>query len=273
MNAVNPMPIAAGPMIQRSTRRVVPKPCRAVPLGLVATPRCSAAAPGGTGSPVPGGVGCGHGRAAPHVGESRRQRRRRTKDANVAHPIGHAVVRRPDWSDHLRAALCCRPVKLQELDARTLLARAGLPVPAWSVASDPSEVRAQAEAFLADGADGVVVKAQVLVGGRGKAGGVKLARTADEAVAAATGILGMDIKGITVRRVLVTPASAIVRELYLAAVLDRTSRRILLMGSGQGGVDIEELAASDPSAITTSPLIRTSASRTIARAGWRSRWA
>jgi len=142
-------------------------------------------------------------------------------------------------------------VKLQELDARTLLARAGLPVPAWSVASDPGEVRAQAEAFLADGADGVVVKAQVLVGGRGKAGGVKLARTADDAAEVAGAILGMDIKGITVRRVLVTPASAIVRELYLAAVLDRTSRRILLMGSAQGGVDIEELAASDPSAITT----------------------
>ena len=60
----------------------------------------------------------------------------------------------------------------------------------------------------------------------------------------------MDLKGITVRRVLVTPASAIVRELYLAAVLDRTSRRVLLMGSAQGGVDIEELAASDPGAIT-----------------------
>ena len=70
-------------------------------------------------------------------------------------------------------------MKLQEYHARTLLARAGLPVPAWSVAGDPDEVRAQAEALLADGADGVVVKAQVLVGGRGKAGGVKLARTAD----------------------------------------------------------------------------------------------
>jgi succinyl-CoA synthetase beta subunit len=143
------------------------------------------------------------------------------------------------------------PVKLQEYHARSLLARAGLPVPAWSVASDPDEVRSQARAFLDTGAEGVVVKAQVLVGGRGKAGGVKLARTADEAAAVAGTILGMDIKGITVRRVLVTSAAAIVRELYLAAVVDRTTRRVLLVGSGEGGVDIEELAASDPDAITT----------------------
>ena len=142
-------------------------------------------------------------------------------------------------------------MKLQEHHARSLLARAGLPVPAWSVASDPGELRAQAEELLANGADGVVVKAQVLVGGRGKAGGVKLARTADEAAAVADAILGMDIKGSRERRVLVTPAAAIARELYLAAVLDRTSRRFLLLGSAQGGVDIEELAASDPSAITT----------------------
>jgi succinyl-CoA synthetase beta subunit len=142
-------------------------------------------------------------------------------------------------------------VKLQEHHARSLLARAGLPVPPWSVASDPDEARTQAQAFLADGADGVVIKAQVLVGGRGKAGGVKLARSADEAADAARTILGMDIKGITVRRVLVAPAADIVREMYLAAVLDRTSRRVILVGSAQGGVDIEELAASDPRAITT----------------------
>jgi succinyl-CoA synthetase beta subunit len=141
-------------------------------------------------------------------------------------------------------------VKLQEYHARSLLARAGLPVPPWTVASHPDEVRDQAAAFLADGSDGVIVKAQVLVGGRGKAGGVKLARSADEAALVAATILGMDLKGITVRRVLVTPASAIVRELYLAAVLDRTSRRVLLVGSAQGGVDIEELALSNPEAIT-----------------------
>ena len=142
-------------------------------------------------------------------------------------------------------------MKLQEHDARTLLADAGLPVPPWTVASDVDEARSQAAAFLAGGAEAVVVKAQVLVGGRGKAGGVRLARSADEAAEVARAILGMDIKGITVRRVLVTAASDIVRELYLAAVLDRTSRRVLLVGAAEGGVDIEELAARDPGAITT----------------------
>ncbi|CAN5858411.1 ADP-forming succinate--CoA ligase subunit beta [soil metagenome] len=142
-------------------------------------------------------------------------------------------------------------MKLQEYHAKSLLARAGLPVPPWSVASSPAEAQGQAAGFLATGADSVVVKAQVLVGGRGKAGGVKLAATAAEAGAVAHAILGMDIKGITVRRVLVAPAADIVRELYLAAVLDRTTRRVLLMGSAQGGVDIETLAAEDPSAIVT----------------------
>jgi succinyl-CoA synthetase beta subunit len=89
----------------------------------------------------------------------------------------------------------------------------------------------------------------VLVGGRGKAGGVRLARSADDAAAVATAILGMYIKGSTVRRVLVAPAAEIVRELYIAAVLDRAARRILLMGSAQGGVDIETLAEEDPAAI------------------------
>jgi succinyl-CoA synthetase beta subunit len=140
-------------------------------------------------------------------------------------------------------------VKLQESHAKALLARAGLPVPPFSVAGSPGEARAQAASYLADGAGAVVIKAQVLVGGRGKAGGVKLARSVDEAAAAATAILGMDIKGITVRRVLLAPAADIVRELYLAAVLDRFERRILLMGSAQGGVDIETLATEDPGAI------------------------
>jgi succinyl-CoA synthetase beta subunit len=140
-------------------------------------------------------------------------------------------------------------VKLQETHAKTLLARAGLPVPPHSVAATPAEARAQAAGYLSDGADAVVIKAQVLVGGRGKAGGVKLARSAEEAEAVATAILGMDIKGITVRRVLVAPAADIVRELYLAAVLDRASQRILLMGSAEGGVEIETLAEEDPEAI------------------------
>jgi succinyl-CoA synthetase beta subunit len=89
----------------------------------------------------------------------------------------------------------------------------------------------------------------VLVGGRGKAGGVKLASSPEEAEAVASRILGMDIKGITVRRVLVAPAAEIVRELYLAAVLDRSAKRILMMGSAEGGVEIEALAETNPEAI------------------------
>jgi succinyl-CoA synthetase beta subunit len=140
-------------------------------------------------------------------------------------------------------------VKLQEYHAKTLLSRAGLPVPDYSVASTAGDARARAAEYLAAGATAVVVKAQVLVGGRGKAGGVKLARTPEEAATEAESILGMDIKGITVRRVLVAPAADIVRELYLAAVLDRSAQRIMLMGSAEGGVEIETLAEEDPAAI------------------------
>ena len=89
----------------------------------------------------------------------------------------------------------------------------------------------------------------MLVGGRGKAGGVKLAGSADEAREVAGAILGMDIKGFTVRKVLVGPAADIVKEYYLAAVLDRAARRILLMGSAEGGVEIETVAEERPEAI------------------------
>jgi len=140
-------------------------------------------------------------------------------------------------------------VKLHEYHAKALLARAGLPVPPWSTAISPAEAGEQAQAYLRDGASAIVIKAQVLVGGRGKAGGVKLAHSAAEAETVAGAILGMDIKGSTVRRVLVAPAADIVRELYLAAVLDRAARRILLMGSAQGGIDIETLAEEEPAAI------------------------
>jgi succinyl-CoA synthetase beta subunit len=140
-------------------------------------------------------------------------------------------------------------VKIHEADAKALLAAQGLPVPPWAVATSPSEARAAAERYLADGAGQVVVKAQVLVGGRGKAGGVKLASTAEEAKQVAGAILGMDIKGITVQRVLVAPAATIVKEYYLAAVLDRSSRRIRLMGSAEGGIEIEQVAAERPDQI------------------------
>ena len=142
-------------------------------------------------------------------------------------------------------------MKLQEADAKSLLVAQGLPVPDWAVAHSADEVRTAAARFLATGPVGgkVVIKAQVLVGGRGKAGGVKLAGSADEAAAVATSILGMDIKGMTVRKVLVGPAADIVKEFYLAAVLDRAERGILLMGSAEGGVEIEQVAATNPEAI------------------------
>jgi len=140
-------------------------------------------------------------------------------------------------------------VKIQEADAKSLLAAAGLPVPPWAVARTAEEARSAAERFLADGAGRVVIKAQVLVGGRGKAGGVKLAGSAQEAQDVAARILGMDIKGITVRKVLVGPAAVIVKEFYLGAILDRASRRIVLMASAEGGVEIEEVAKATPEAI------------------------
>ena len=140
-------------------------------------------------------------------------------------------------------------MKIQEADAKSLLVAQGLPVPGWEVAHTVPEARAAAERILGAGASAVVIKAQVLVGGRGKAGGVKLASTPDEAEQVAAGILGMDIKGITVRKVLVAEAADIVREFYMAAVLDRAEGRILLMGSAEGGVEIEQVAVDDPEAI------------------------
>jgi succinyl-CoA synthetase beta subunit len=144
-------------------------------------------------------------------------------------------------------------VKIQEADAKSLLVAQGLPVPPWEVAHTPEEARRAAERFLAEVPAGgqVVVKAQVLVGGRGKAGGVKLAGTPDEAEQVARDILALEIKGIPVRKVLVGPAATIAKEFYLSAVLDRAARRILLMGSAEGGVEIEQVAAERPDAIVT----------------------
>jgi succinyl-CoA synthetase beta subunit len=140
-------------------------------------------------------------------------------------------------------------VKIQEADAKSLMLAQGLPVPPWKVARTPAEVEAAARSFLDAGADRVVVKAQVLVGGRGKAGGVKLAGTPAEAGAIGAQILGMDIKGINVRKVLVAAAVDIVKEYYLGAIIDRAGRRITLMASAEGGVEIEEVARQNPGAI------------------------
>jgi succinyl-CoA synthetase beta subunit len=142
-------------------------------------------------------------------------------------------------------------VKIHEADAKSLLLAQGLPVPPWEVARTPAEARAAAQRLLDATPGQVVIKAQVLVGGRGKAGGVKLAGSPEEAEATAAKILGMDIKGITVRKVLVAPAAEIEKEYYLSAVLDRRGRRILLMGSSEGGVEIEQVAAANPGAIVT----------------------
>jgi succinyl-CoA synthetase beta subunit len=140
-------------------------------------------------------------------------------------------------------------MKLQEADAKSLLVAQGLPVPGWEVAHDAPEARAAAERILATGAERVVIKAQVLVGGRGKAGGVRLAGSPDEAERVAAEILDLEIKGFPVRKVLVAEAADIVSEFYLAALVDRDSRRILLMGSAEGGVEIEQVATDHPEAI------------------------
>jgi len=136
-------------------------------------------------------------------------------------------------------------VNLHEYQARDLLKRFGVPMPEAEVASSPDEVRA----IAARVGGKVVVKAQVHAGGRGKAGGVKLADSADAAQAAASAILGMTIKGLTVHKVLVAPAAEIASESYVGIVVDRASQRPVLMVSGAGGIDIEEVAAKTPEKI------------------------
>lgn len=140
-------------------------------------------------------------------------------------------------------------MKIHEAEARELLARAGLPVPDAATASTPAAARSAAARLFDAGAATVVVKAQVLVGGRGKAGGVRLADSAEAAEQVAREILALDIKGLPVRRVLVAPAATILREIYLSALIDRSSRGILLMASASGGMDIETVAAENPAAI------------------------
>ncbi|MBI2942389.1 MAG: ADP-forming succinate--CoA ligase subunit beta [Chloroflexi bacterium] len=136
-------------------------------------------------------------------------------------------------------------MNLHEYQGKEILRSYQIPVPRGEVATTPGEARAIAERYGAT----VVVKAQVLTGGRGKAGGVKLARTPAEAEAAAERILGMDIKGHLVRKVLVTEAAEITQELYLGAVIDRAGRAVTMMTSPAGGIDIEEVAAKTPERI------------------------
>ena len=143
---------------------------------------------------------------------------------------------------------------LYEYQAKDLFQAHGVPVLPGRVATTSVQARAAA----AELGGTVVIKAQVKTGGRGKAGGVKLARTPDEAQHHAAAILNMDIKGHTVHRVLVTPASDIVEEYYLSFLLDRANRTFLAMASVEGGMDIEEVAATKPEALAKVPVDATS---------------
>jgi len=138
-------------------------------------------------------------------------------------------------------------LNLQEFQAKRIFGQYGIPVPQGEVATTPAE----AAAIAARMGGPVVVKAQVLVGGRGKAGGIKLAHTPAEAEEVTGRILGMSIKGLTVKKTLVDPAADIRKELYLGLVLDRGRRRVVMMASSEGGVDIEEVAARTPEKILT----------------------
>jgi succinyl-CoA synthetase beta subunit len=136
-------------------------------------------------------------------------------------------------------------VKLHEYQSKHLFAKYGIPIPQGEIATTPEDARRIAR----DLGKRVVIKSQVLVGGRGKAGGVKLANTPDEAEVVAGQILGMNIKGLTVRKVLVDEAADIAQEIYLGIVLDRLQRRAVMMASAAGGMDIEEVARTAPEKI------------------------
>ena len=136
-------------------------------------------------------------------------------------------------------------MKLHEFQAKQVLAQAGIAVPEGRVATTPAEAESAAAALGLP----VVVKAQVHVGGRGKAGGVKLAKTAAEARLHAQAILGLDIKGFIVETIYVERAAKIAQELYLGVTIDRDRRRPVVMLSTVGGMDIEEVAATEPEKI------------------------
>jgi succinyl-CoA synthetase beta subunit len=154
-------------------------------------------------------------------------------------------------------------VDLYEHQGKELFARAGVPVSEGRVATTPAEAR---EAAAELGAE-VVVKAQVLVGGRGKAGGIKLAKTAEEAEEHAATILGMNIRGHVVRRLWIEKASDIAKEYYLSVTFDRGEKKPLLMLTTEGGIDIEEVAARSPDA-----LARLHVDPLVGFQPWQGRW-
>jgi succinyl-CoA synthetase beta subunit len=140
-------------------------------------------------------------------------------------------------------------VDLMEYQAKELFAKHGVKTTIGVIATTAEEARSAAEEM-----GPCVVKAQVKAGGRGKAGGVKLAKTPEEAFEHASAILGMQIKGLTVHRVLVTPATPPLDEYYFSFLLDRADRRYLCIASVEGGVEIEEVARTNPEAVKQIPV-------------------
>jgi succinyl-CoA synthetase beta subunit len=136
-------------------------------------------------------------------------------------------------------------LKLHEYQSKRVFAQYGVPIPRGDVADTPEQARQIAARLRSR----VVVKSQVLVGGRGKAGGIRLASDADEAERVADRILGMKIKGLTVKKVLVDEAADIAHEIYLGIAIDRARRRPVMMASAEGGVEIEEVARATPDRI------------------------
>lgn len=141
-------------------------------------------------------------------------------------------------------------MNIHEYQAKDIFRKYGIPIPPGEVATTPEEAETIARKFGTT----VVIKAQVHAGGRGKAGGVKLARTPEDAKSIAAQILKLTIKGLPVKRVLVTPAADIASEAYVGIIVDRASKRPVFMASPAGGIDIEEVAAKTPDKILRHPV-------------------
>ncbi len=141
-------------------------------------------------------------------------------------------------------------MKLHEYQAKRIFSQYGVPIPSGDVASTPEEARRIAARL----GSRVVIKSQVLVGGRGKAGGIRLADNADEAEIVAGQMLGMKIKDLTVKKILIDQAASIASEIYVGIVIDRVRRRPIIMASAEGGVEIEEVARATPERIVKSAI-------------------
>jgi succinyl-CoA synthetase beta subunit len=141
-------------------------------------------------------------------------------------------------------------MKIHEYQAKEILARYGIPVQPGRIATTPGEAEAIAREFGVP----VVIKAQVYVGGRGKAGGIQFGDTPEQAREAAARVLGMDIKGLTVEKVLVTPKADIDEEYYIGIILDRASQAPVVMVSAAGGMEIEQVAEETPEKVVKEPI-------------------